>query len=302
MMKIDYVVTYLDPTDQYWREQFAPYAEEQFKIQPERYDENGKCHLKYHFRGIAKHMPWLNNVYLVVFSESQVPEWVNRDTVKIVTDDMFIPKKFLPTFNSCTKQLHLHLIPNMEEHFLFASDDVFSINNLTEHDFFDNNGHPKTINFSNQKQHIIKKPLDLNANWERIHYNSQKFANILVGKTYDENFVHGIPFTHWVRPALKSDLLQWYMQNTDEISNSITITRSGKNISGDCWTFANGWKYMIPADLKLAEKAWYHKNEVDVIKCKNDGVHLFTLNYTSQPLGYISQFEKLFPKRCKYEK
>ena len=90
-MNIDYVITYLDPTDPYWLKQFSKYHDEQFKSQPSRYDTDGVKHLKYNFRGIAKYMPWIHELYLVVFSESQVPDWVNRNTVNVVTDDMYIP-------------------------------------------------------------------------------------------------------------------------------------------------------------------------------------------------------------------
>lgn len=85
------------------------------KKQPERYDTDGTRHLKYQFRGLDRYMSWINNVYLVVFSESQVPDWVNRETVKVITDDMYIPKKYLPTFNTATKQMHLQFIPGLEE-------------------------------------------------------------------------------------------------------------------------------------------------------------------------------------------
>jgi hypothetical protein len=68
-------------------------------------------------------MPWINNLYLVVFSDSQVPKWINRETVKVITDDMYIPSKFLPTFNTSTKQTHFQFIPGLEEHFIWADDD-----------------------------------------------------------------------------------------------------------------------------------------------------------------------------------
>ena len=35
-------------------------------------------------------MPWINNLYLVVFSDSHVPKWINRETVKVITDDMYM--------------------------------------------------------------------------------------------------------------------------------------------------------------------------------------------------------------------
>lgn len=136
--KIDYVITYVDPTDLAWQNLYKISAKKNKQTNTEntlRYSEN--VLFKFVFRGIEKYMPWINNVILVVSSESQVPVWVNRNEVKVVTHDQFIPTEFLPTFNSCTIECFLHRIPGLSPFFIYGNDDTYVMNHCTISDFFE---------------------------------------------------------------------------------------------------------------------------------------------------------------------
>ena len=59
--------------------------------------------LKYLLRGINKYLPWIRNLYIIVEQESQIPEWLNRDNVKIIYHKDALPQlkrqKFLNNKN-----------------------------------------------------------------------------------------------------------------------------------------------------------------------------------------------------------
>ena len=300
MFKIDYTITYLDPTDPYWLEQFKPYYQDEMKKQPMRYDKDGIVHLKYHFRGIAKYMPWINNVYLIVFSESQVPDWINRDTVKIITDDMYIPRKFLPTFSTCTKQLYLHRIPGLEEHFIFADDDEFCINPISSSSFFDSDGNPRPDNVEKEKVWKIKN----NGNmWRSILYNSVKFAHDITQQVYTINPIVSETFLHMPQSVLKSDLEYYHSKYSEQIESTITPCRCKDNITGVAWCVANSIKYKNKTDIKVKQIGWWNKSEEhNIFWAKNSGIHIMNINENDKGKYYQIQLEQLFPEKCKYEK
>lgn len=298
MFKIDYVVTFLDPTDPYWLEQFKPYADKEFKIQRARYDDDGVKHLKYNFRGVAKYMPWVNNLYLVVFSESQVPEWVNRDTVKIITDDMYIPQKFRPTFNTSTKQTHFHFIPGLEEHFIWADDDQFAINPIGEDTYFDSLGNPKS-EFVDSAYVFKPRTDDI---WENIVWNSTEFAYIATNTPHKPNRLLRCPAFHTPHSSLKSDMTKYYEDNYSLIEKSITPCRSKENIIGYTWCMINGLKYTEKIQIKCFQV--FGKNmydEHDIKSYQEQGIQIFNLNVNGKGDYYKTQFEDIFPEKCKYE-
>lgn len=299
MFKIDYVLLYLDPTDPYWLKQFEKYREYEFSHQPMRYDKDGISYLKYHFRGLAKYMPWLNNVYLVVFSDSQVPDWINRNTVKIVTDDMFIPKKFLPTFNSITKKMYLHNIESLEEHFLVNDDDIFCINNTLPTSFFDVDGRPKVENV--RKEKLPKKSQN---SWRAILYNSIKFGLDATKQVYIDDPIFHETFQHIPRTMIKSDMKYYYEKYKDIIEQSITPCRSSKNISEIAWSTIYRHKYgNLLSDIIFAEFSWFNKGrDLSVIKEKNRGMNFVNINQNNNGDKFKNEFEIIFKEKCKYER
>lgn len=137
-MKIDYVVTYVDPNDAAWRSQFDEHIRKTTLPKTEqsrRYSANNL--FKFVFRGIDKYMPWINNVFLVVSSKTQVPEWIDQGKVKVVTHDQFIPREFLPTFNSCVIECFLHKIPELGPFFIYGNDDTYITDSCLESDFYE---------------------------------------------------------------------------------------------------------------------------------------------------------------------
>lgn len=133
----DFVVTYVNGNDPEWQKVYNKTC--RLNKMPicsnsARYRDWG--FIRYVLRGVATHMPWINNCYMVVERLSQVPEWVNRDTVKIITHDQIIPHTYLPTYNSTVIELFLYRIPGLSEQFIYANDDMIPIDQLREDDFY----------------------------------------------------------------------------------------------------------------------------------------------------------------------
>ena len=111
---MDIVITYVNSLDPEWQKDYEKHTNT--PILEKRFRDWGT--LKYLFRGIAKNMPFIRKVFLVVSNDSQVPLWIDRNKVEIVLHKDIIPAEYLPTFNSNTIEMHLHRIKELDEQFL----------------------------------------------------------------------------------------------------------------------------------------------------------------------------------------
>jgi len=129
---MDAVITYVNGLDPVWQGEYA--AAVGGDVLKKRYRDWGS--LKYLLRGIDRHIPCVENVFLLVSGDSQVPEWVDRSRVHIVLHKDIIPSRFLPTFNSTTIEMFMHKIPGLDEEFLYFNDDMFPVADCSREDFF----------------------------------------------------------------------------------------------------------------------------------------------------------------------
>lgn len=135
MQEIDFVVTWLDGNDPDWRrekERYVPKNGEDGR--EERFRDFGLFH--YWFRGVERFAPWVRKVHLVTCGH--IPEWLNKDCPKlnVVRHEDFIPREFLPTFNSNVIEIYLHRIAGLSEQFVYFNDDVFLTRAVEPEDFF----------------------------------------------------------------------------------------------------------------------------------------------------------------------
>ena len=112
--KIDVVITWVDGNDKAWqaeKEKYLPLRSD--KVRYRNWDN-----VQYIFRGIEKFMPWVNCVHFVTWGH--LPKWMNTNYEKlhVVNHKDFIPKEYLPTFNSNAIELNLHRIPGLSENFI----------------------------------------------------------------------------------------------------------------------------------------------------------------------------------------
>lgn len=106
-------------------------AEENCK---ERYVDNDE--LKFSLRSVEKYAPWIRKIFIV--TDSQTPEWLetSHPKIQIVDHTEILPTECLPCFNSVVIEHHLHRIPGLSEHFLYANDDMYINKPVTPETFF----------------------------------------------------------------------------------------------------------------------------------------------------------------------
>ena len=133
---MDAVITYVNGLDPVWQEAYRSRLGEDIKRK--HFRDWGT--LKYLLRGIEAHLPFVRNVFLVVSGESQVPEWADREGLKIVFHRDIIPAQFLPVFNSTAIEMYLHRIPGLDEEFIYLNDDFFPVRDCRQEHFFRDGG------------------------------------------------------------------------------------------------------------------------------------------------------------------
>lgn len=140
---IDFVITWVDGGDPAWQKEKAAYSGAPVAEAPktalidnrdERYRDHGL--LRYWFRGVDKFTPWVRKIHFVTWGH--LPKWLDTDNPKIniVRHEDFIPKEYLPTFNSNAIELNLHRIKGLSENFVYFNDDMFLLRSMKETEFF----------------------------------------------------------------------------------------------------------------------------------------------------------------------
>ena len=134
---IDFVIIWVDGNDYNWQQEKNKYnsdiSTDNRKVRYRDWDN-----LKYWFRGIEEYAPWVNKIHFVTWGH--LPKWLNTNNPKlnIVNHKDFIPKEYLPTFNSHTIELNLYRIKGLQEQFVYFNDDMFIFNKVKPKDFFKN--------------------------------------------------------------------------------------------------------------------------------------------------------------------
>ena len=151
--KIDFVITWVDGSDEKWLEEKNRFLEkpvDDLADAKARYRDLGT--LKYWFRSVEKNAPWVNKIYFITWGH--LPEWLDTSNEKlvIVNHEDYIPNEILPTFNSNSIEMYMHKIDGLSENFVYFNDDVFIGKKVKPADFF-KNGKPKDCLVFNAIQH-----------------------------------------------------------------------------------------------------------------------------------------------------
>ncbi|MFC3932043.1 stealth family protein [Streptococcus dentapri] len=136
--KIDVVVTYVDGNDPVWLKEKSQYDGSDGNYQESDTEQRYRSipYFNYWFRAIENYAPWVNKVFFVTYGH--LPSWLDTShpKLRIVKHEDYIPADYLPTYNSNVIELNLHRIPDLSEHFILFSDDVFLNAPVSLEDFF----------------------------------------------------------------------------------------------------------------------------------------------------------------------
>lgn len=147
-IKIDFVVTWVNGSDDRWIEKKNRY---QKLAQPnklvnnaERFREFGT--LENWVKRVQKYAPWVNNVFIVTDDQDLGFELTDKRFRHVKHHD-FIEDKYLPLFNSNAIEMNLDKIESLEEHFVLFNDDQYLNNYVEKTDFFSKNGLPVEVGY-----------------------------------------------------------------------------------------------------------------------------------------------------------
>ena len=233
---IDLVIPYVDNTDPNWLKAYASACRAaKVKYNPDGPRFRGDNNFKDVMDGILKNMPFIRKIHLIVSHESQVPKWIDRSRVNVVLHEDIIPKKYLPTFNSCTIEMFLKNIPDLTERFIYTNDDIYAVNPMTESEFFDADGNSKIyfkkVSYSSQ-----------NIYWHQC-MNGMK----LVKKKWDVTKTEIFKPDHVMHPMQKSVCERLWKEHEKDISDSISKFREKKNLNQYIylyWQYVNKYKFV----------------------------------------------------------
>lgn len=223
-MDIDVVVPMVFPSDRIWWQRFkhdSIHAGRTF-CNNDRVRSWGLE--RYFFRGLAKFMPWVHNVYVILDSESQMPEWLTG--VKVVYHRDIIPAHLLPTYNSQTIEMYIGNIKGLSECFIYANDDMICCSELMQSEFF-KDGMP-VIRCHEHVEH------EDNVFLSSLR-NSMRMAARVTYYRCEDNIV--LKDGHSYAPMLLSTVREMQTLYGGEMEKSCTRFRQRQNISQYLYTF-----------------------------------------------------------------
>jgi hypothetical protein len=292
---MDVVITYVDGNDPVWKKDYEKYTN--VPVMQKRFRDWGT--LKYLLRGIEVNMPFVRNVYLVVSHPSQVPEWADKENLRIVLHSDIIPQEFLPTFNCNPIEMHLHRIPGLDEQFMYFNDDMFPVGKCSPEDFY-SEGRP-VIGYY---RHLFATNM-----YKKICRNSDRLARRALGLKSSVFFTRP---QHICSPMLKSECDELYAMVEPEIrKTSACRTRTEENLNQYLFLDYMNYKGMV-IHKKISNKHFsvsvaspqelkdFLQNPTKNLVCIND-VHLSEKRYEALRGAIIDAFESVLPNKSKYE-
>lgn len=236
---IDFLITWVDGNDPEWIASRKRYSPTEITQDNYRYRDWGW--LRYWFRGVERFAPWINKIFFV--TSGHYPEWLDIDNPKlqIVKHEDFVPKEYLPTFNSNVIEFWFHRIKGLSEHFVYFNDDTFLLGPVSPNRFFQH-GLPcdigsMAINFHSGmfgasvllsktliNDHFNKKDVVFRApfKWFNIRYPFHSLINLLCLPVRKNEFP-GFANPHLPQGYLKSIYDDIWMNCSND------LTRTSKN-------------------------------------------------------------------------
>ena len=317
--------------DPKWKADFVKYSgkteNEKNSVSEARFRDYG--FLKYWFRGVEKFAPWVRKIHFV--TSGQKPDWLDENNPKLnlVHHEDYIPKQFLPCYNSVVIERYLHKIPDLAEHFVYFNDDFYIINTVEKERFFQN-GLPCDIavfqpnlpwsqwykriqnNINLINQHFDKKEVTarFHDKWYNKIYGKKARWNYLL-KWYSKFVTLRVP--HNAQPYLKSTFEEvWKVCEKELTTASANRFRALSDYTPELfrtWQMCTGnfTPYNTYADTKMFPLVIKPKQAVEAVRnqsyklvCLNDNVHI--RNYQQVMRNIENAFESILPEKSSFEK
>ena len=326
---IDFVVTWVNMNDNIWKANFSKYASDDFdknSLSDARFRDYGL--LKYWFRGVEKFAPWVNKIHFIC--NENTPEWLNIHNPKlnIVKHTDFIPREYLPTFNSVVIERYMHRIKDLTEHFVYFNDDFYIIRPVSIDRFF-RSGLPcdisifqynpswsqwyvtiknniRIINKHFNKRTILKRDY---TKWFSDEYGNLRLHNRFF-QFYNKFITLRIP--HNAQPYLKSTFHDvWAHESDILLSTSGNRFRASTDLTPELfrtWQICQGnfEPYNTYKDTKMFPLMIKSKQAIEAIKqqkytlvCLNDNIKIS--NYDETMRRICEAFDVILPEKSSFE-
>lgn len=327
---IDFAVTWVDMNDPAWKKVFAEYAgkidNSKNEVSEARFRDYG--FLKYWFRGVEKFAPWVRYVHFITCG--QKPEWlnVNNPKLRLVSHEDYIPKQFLPCFNSSSLEMHLHKIPGLSERFVYFNDDFFIINHVSPDRFF-RNGLPCDIAAFRINDGLSQWGKRIRNNIRLINRHFDKRE--VMSRFRDKWFYRGygakarwnyilMPYwkfvclrtPHNAQPYLKSTFEAiWSAAEEELLETSSHRFRSVSDLTPELirtWQICMGSfepyntyddTKMFPLIIKSKQAVEAIRNQAYKLVCLNDNVHI--RNYAQVMESIRDSLDSILPEKSSFE-
>lgn len=334
--KIDFVITWVDGNDPEWQkekqknlEKFLNSTVQSTKVgySKNRYRDWGT--LKYWFRGVEKNAPWVNKIYFVTCG--QIPEWLDTKNKKlvIVNHKDYMPKKYLPTFNSEAIEVNLYRIKELNENFVYFNDDLFITSKVIPEDFFQDGlpcdsavlgvvpmlANAGYTDFNNTR--ILNKYFNKK---EVIKKNPHQWLNLKYGKDLMKTLLL-LPFGHFtgmteyhICNSLRKSTFKKLWELEPEVMETTSMNKFRANNDVNLWLLKN-WEMLsgnfVPRKTNMGKSycSKIDKNICNEIKqgkykimCINDHVEITEEEFAEQKQMLIEAFETLFPEKSSFER
>lgn len=296
---VDYLFPFVNQNDPIWQQEYRAACNKygkKYDLNDVRFRDVGL--LRYHFRGIAKFMPWIHKPYMIVSSESQVPNWLNQDTVGIILHKDFIEPEFLPCFNSNRIEMFLAKIDCISEKFIYANDDFYIVGKTKEEDFFDGDRpvlymKKKTSN-NTEFQHICKRTFDILRYDYPNKYKEEEYLRPPHNQTpFTKSIIKEVWLQHSaaMKQSIASTPFRNYQTDFNQYLYPIAATLSYKHTKGE-----KLGRYCDLTNESIMQVSNAIYNPQAPLLCINDG------GASVENLELVKlAFQKRLPDKCKYE-
>lgn len=326
---MDFVITWVDDSDPEWKAQFNNYRKQTIN---DNRDVRFRSWDNFHFwfRGVEKFAPWVDKVHFVTWGH--IPKWlnINHPKLNIVKHTDFIPKEYLPTFNTRTIELNLHRIEGLCDEYVLFNDDVFLIDKVDESTFFVK-GKPcdmpilKPFDISVYSKTILNDLIVINKHFDkRMAFKKQpcNWINLSYGKFIISNLFfnfffrsHHLSFKnfHLALPSKKETLMILWELEFEVMHNSSKKNfrdyDTVNNYVQRYWDLASNnfhptnitkiGSHFDLDDDNVKDVAKFIKSQKKPIVCVNDGDNLEKFEVTKNEI--INAFGKLFSEKSNFE-
>lgn len=334
---IDFVVTWLDSTDEEWQRQYA-YYKELYTGHKEAARFRNMDIFRYWFRAVEQYAPWVNKVFLV--TNGTFPKWINEEHPKLVLikHSDYIPEEYLPTFNSCTIELFMHKIPGLSEQFVYFNDDFFLNAPVFPETFF-RDGLPCDNNiesmcnvpiYSKENGYGIYMSILANIGVINAHFDRRQTTRLSPKRWYgwhlgkyglllslmlrhSKKFI-GFSWRHFEQPFLKSVFEEAWGKAQEVLLGSCNRFRKEVQLNPyffRYWQFATNQFY--PVRLDKSKNFTLRTSVLNLVKEALDNPKMLTICLNDTPycpdeeFKVINQelqriFEQKFPSKSSFEK